>query len=227
MVCLKHRSSEAVRLHIEEVEPRLVPSGGDWHALVQAGKALDQTYRRHEQFNVVADPYCNGTGTDPGPCAAWPDVVRLRAELYDLGEILGQTQAQARDDYAEALDHLQALKDQHAPFAQVHQAQLQVNYWHGFYSWAEADWQDVVRGTAATDDNHLVAFADGLYEHNGVERHAHFLDLAKNVKKTAHFHLENHYGADHIIADEQWESEIGGTLDENELFMYYFLSEVH
>jgi hypothetical protein len=74
------------RPKVEEVEPRLVPSGGDWHALVQAGKALAQAGRQEQAaLPDLQDPFCSGHAA--GPCAN-PDVVRLRGNIYALSDYI-------------------------------------------------------------------------------------------------------------------------------------------
>jgi hypothetical protein len=224
MVCVKHRGREAVRLHVEECEPRLVPQGdGTWHALVQQAKMLDQAYRQHANFNAT-DPYCNGT--DAGPCAAWPDLVRLRAELYQFADLLHGAQDDSLGQYQTAADNLEMLQQQHAPFAQIHQAQLQVEYWDGYHSYAETDYTDVSTSLPHTDDAHLVALANRLITENGSDRHDHWLDLEKTAKRQRREDLDNHAAAGVIANDEYWEAHIRGVLDENELYFNAFVETV-
>ncbi len=225
MVCLKHRGREAVRLRVEECEPRLMLNGdGTWHALIQAGKVLNQAYRQHAQFDAT-DPYCNGT--DPGPCAAWPDLVRLRTELYQFADLLHGAQDDSLGQYQTAASNLEDLQQRHAPFAQVHQAQLQVDYWDAYHAYAETDYTDVSTSLPHTDDAHLVALANRLITENGSDRHNQWLSLQQTAKRQRDEDIDNHAGVNSVVNDERWESRIRGVLDENELFFNAFVETVH
>jgi hypothetical protein len=210
------------RPRLEEVEPRIVPQGGDWHAIVQAGKALNQAYRQHAHFDTT-DPYCNST--DPGPCASWPDLVTLRSELYQLGDQLHAAEIQSLGNYQDAAARLDDLTQRGAPFALVHQARLETNYWDAFHGYVEADSTDVRTSIPHTDDAHLVALADRLFTEDGTSSWVQKLDLEKQAKKAYAQDLNerNFAAADN---EQQWLASLGGILDEKEFFITSFLNTV-
>lgn len=161
MVSLKHRRREAVRLRVEEVEPRVVPSGGDWHTLIQAGKALAQEARQDPGVLAgLVDPFCNGT--DPGPCAA-PDAQHLRNQLDQLSDTLWNDEHGRYNDLQDAQAHLTKLEIQHAPDPQVLAAELKVDYTKARETqisldlWGLGEYNNV-------PNNQLVAWSRGLID---------------------------------------------------------------
>jgi hypothetical protein len=148
------------RPRVQEIEPRLVPSGGDWHALVQAGKALAQAGRQDPAVvAALTDPFCNGA--DPGPCAM-PDVVRLRANLYQLRTTIYDSYLHWNLEAFDAQDELRQLIANGAPVGQWWPVQLEVDY-------DTARWNNASRDAADLDienhpDNQLKAWAEGVWQ---------------------------------------------------------------
>lgn len=148
------------RPHLEECESRLVPSGGDWHAIVQSGKALDQATRQDPAIAAaLTDPFCNGT--DPGPCAM-PDIVRLRANLYSLENDIYQRYLSWNGAAFDTQQHLNQLIGNGAPIGQWWPVQLEHDYEQARWAQASNDASDI-SAVERTPDNQLVAWADGVW----------------------------------------------------------------
>ena len=147
------------RPRVEECEPRLVPSGGDWHVLVQAGKALAHAGRQEPATLAgLQDPFCEGL--DPGPCAN-PDVTTLRTNLNDFANALWITWVDWGTEVQNASNELARLQQQNAPFAEVWPARLHLDYVQSRQTQTELDAQDA-SGVAATPDTQLEQAAKAM-----------------------------------------------------------------
>ncbi len=147
------------RPRVEECEPRLVPSNGDWHAIVQSGKVAARAAKQ-DPATVAAleDPFCSGQ--DPGPCAA-PDVIRLRANLYALENDIYQRFRYWDQEAYNAQQDLNRLVANGAPLEQWWPVQMEVNY--DLARRGSADWDDGDLTVDRIPDNQLQAWADGVW----------------------------------------------------------------
>ena len=151
--------TQPFRPHLEEVEPRLVPSGGDWHVLVQAGKALAQAGRQEAQVLAgLSDPFCGGQV--PGPCAD-PDLVTLRHNVTDLANDLWSTWLDWSNAVEDARAEVARLQQQQAPFAVIWPAVLHLDYVQARLAQTQLDAEDA-SGLSAVPDYALKTAAQAM-----------------------------------------------------------------
>lgn len=211
------------RPKIEEVEPRLVPRGGPWHALSDVRLGFREDYQSETQYLAhFNDPYCNGTAQ--GPCAAWPELVQLRAELYQLRDDLFFLSVQADIEHTDDQAELQRLKDQRAPASQQIPVEVQIE--HDAAVRDKARHLDTRTGNVAgADDEHLQQFADNLLRTfaANMRQDLHYLDEAK---KRVDMDYKNRVGWEQVLRDETAEARWEGRVAVDEYAINQFLYRV-
>ncbi len=152
------------RPRVEECELRFLPQGGPWHVLHEWQSDLNATYRSDARYaSQLADPYCPPAG-DPGPCAAWPDVVQLRAELYELVNRVNGLWYEAQQEVDAEQAELQRLQNQNAPLAEQVPVANTLAHDRAVAAFADADYKALSDSLPRQDDKHLVQWADGVWQ---------------------------------------------------------------